>query len=127
MVENQCNKVLKFNYTIWRGDILKNILMIGNTHFDPVWTWKWEEAMLSIHSTFQSALDRMEEDEEFIYSFATPPVFEWIKKIDPEMFDKIKKRVEEGRWELCEGWWVQPDCYSACGESYARQSLYGQH
>ncbi len=106
---------------------MKNILMIGNTHFDPVWTWKWEEAMLDIHSTFQSALDRMDEDEEFIYSFATPPVFEWIKKIDPDMFKKIQKRVSEGRWELCEGWWVQPDCYSACGESYARQSLYGQH
>ena len=105
---------------------MKNILMIGNTHFDPVWTWKWEEAMLDIHSTFRSALDRMEEDEDFIYSFATPPVFEWIKKIDPDMFLEIQKRVEEGRWELCEGWWVQPDCFSGCGESYARQSLYAQ-
>lgn len=105
---------------------MKNIMMIGNTHFDPVWTWKCEEAMLSIHSTFRSALDRMKEDEEFIYSFATPPVFEWISRIDPEMFSEIQNRVKEGRWELCEGWWVQPDCFSACGESYARQTLYGQ-
>lgn len=106
---------------------MKNILMIGNTHFDPVWTWSWEEAMLSVHSTFRSALDRMKEDDEFIYSFATPPVFEWIKRIDPDMFEEIKSRVAQGRWELCEGWWVQPDCYSGCAESYARQSLYGQH
>jgi len=105
---------------------MKNIQMVGNTHFDPVWTWKWEEAMSDIHSTFRSALDRMNEDEDFIYSFATPPVFEWIKKIDPEMFEEIKKRINEGRWELSEGWWVQPDCFSGCGESYARQSLYGQ-
>ena len=45
---------------------MKNIYMIGNTHFDPVWLWKWDEAMASIHSTFRSALDRMKEDKDFI-------------------------------------------------------------
>ncbi len=105
---------------------MKNIYMIGNTHFDPVWLWKWDEAMASIHSTFRSALDRMNEDPDFIYSFATPPVFEWIKRIDPLMFEEISARIKEGRWELCEGMWLQPDNYSAAGESYARQSLYGQ-
>ncbi len=104
----------------------QKLYMIGNTHFDPVWLWKWDESMASIRATFRSALDRMNEDENFTYSFATPPVFEWIKKTDPEMFEEIKNRVEEGRWELAEGWWVQPDCYGASGESYVRQSLYGQ-
>ena len=42
------------------------------------------------------------------------------------MFKEICQSVNEGRWELAEGWWVQPDCYSACGESYVRQGLYGQ-
>jgi len=106
---------------------MKDIYMIGNTHFDTVWLWTWDEGMTSIHSTFRSALDRMKEDDDFIYSFAMPVVFEWIKKIDPEMLEEIKERVKEGRWELSEGWWVQPDCFSACGESYARQSLYGQN
>ncbi len=100
--------------------------MIGNTHFDPVWEWKWDEAMASIRATFRSALDRMNEDENFVYSFATPPVFEWIRKIDPEMFEEIRQRALEGRWEMAEGWWLQPDCYSASGESYVRQGLYGQ-
>lgn len=105
---------------------MNKLYMIGNTHFDPVWLWRWDEAMASIRATFRSALDRMKEDEEFIYSFATPPVFEWIKNTDKEMFEEIKQRVKEGRWELAEGWWVQPDCYSASGESYVRQGLYGQ-
>lgn len=100
--------------------------MIGNTHFDPVWLWRWDEACASIRATFRSALDRMKEDEGFIYSFSSPPVFEWIKKTEPEMFLEICERVAEGRWELCEGWWVQTDCYGASGESYVRQGLYGQ-
>ncbi len=105
---------------------MKNIYMIGNTHFDPVWLWKWDEAMASIHSTFRSALDRMKEDKDFIYSFATPPVFEWIRQVDPDMFAEITERVREGRWGLCEGWYLQPDCYTGTGESYVRHSLYGQ-
>lgn len=105
---------------------MRKIYMIGNTHFDPVWLWKWDEAMASIRATFRSTLDRMQETEDFTYSFATPPVFEWIKKTDPAMFEEIKKRVWEGRWELAEGWWVQADCWSAAGESYIRQGLYGQ-
>ena len=105
---------------------MKKLYMIGNTHFDPVWLWKWDEAMSSIRATFRSALERMKEDEDFVYSFATPPVFEWIKNTDPEIFEEIRQRVKEGRWELAEGWWVQPDCYSARGESYVRQGLYGQ-
>ena len=105
---------------------MKNFYMIGNTHFDHVWLWKWDEAMASIRATFRSALDRMDEDGGFVYSFATPPVFDWIKRTEPELFDKIKKRIAEGRWELAEGWWDQPDCYGASGESYIRQGLYGQ-
>ncbi|MBR2339834.1 MAG: hypothetical protein IKA74_03260 [Clostridia bacterium] len=105
---------------------MRKLYMIGNTHFDPVWLWKWDEAMASVRATFRAALDRMKENDKFIYSFATPPVFEWIRKTDPEMFEEIKARVAEGRWDLAEGWWLQPDCYGATGESYVRQGLYGQ-
>ena len=105
---------------------MSKIYMVGNTHFDPVWEWKWDEAMASIRATFRSALDRMKEYPDFCYSFSSPPVFEWIKKTDPEMFEEIKSRIAEGRWDLCEGWFNQPDCFTAMGESYVRQGLYGQ-
>lgn len=102
------------------------ISMVGTTHFDPVWMWTWDEGMASIRSTFRSALDRMKEDPGFIYSFSCPPVFEWIREVDPPQFAEIQQRVLEGRWELVEGWWLQPDCTLLSGESYVRQGLYGQ-
>ena len=77
---------------------MKKLYLIGNAHIDPVWLWRWDEAMSSIHSTFRSALDRMNEDADFIYSFATPPVFDWIKEIDPDMLEgliKIKEMIDE--------------------------------
>lgn len=102
------------------------VYMIGNTHFDPVWLWTWDEGMASIRSTLRAALARMDEDPDFRYSFSCPPVFRWIEETEPELFDEIRARVKEGRFSLDEGMWLQPDCFSASGESYARQCLYGQ-
>lgn len=106
---------------------MNRLFMIGNTHFDPSWLWTWDEAMASIRSTFRSALERMEEDPDFIYSFSTPAVFEWIEQVDPDLFEEIRGRVREGRWDVrAEGWWLQPDCNLPSGESLIRQGLYGQ-
>ena len=93
----------------------QRIHMIGNTHYDPVWLWTWDEGMASIRSTFHAALDRMEEDPGFIYSFSCPPVFEWIREVDPALFERIRNKVLDGRWQLVEGWWLQPDCSAATG------------
>ena len=105
---------------------MKQIDMIGNTHYDPVWLWQWDEALSSITATFRSALERMREDPNFVYSFSAPAVLEQIRITDPELFEEIRERVRQGRWELAEGWWLQADCYGASGESYVRQGLYAQ-
>lgn len=104
----------------------QKICAVGNTHFDPVWLWTLDEAMVSIRSTFRSALDRMKEYPEFIYSFSCPPVFEWIRETDPELFEEIREAVRNGRWDLCEGWYLQADSNAPRGESLVRQALYGQ-
>ena len=57
---------------------MKDIFMIGNTHYDPVWLWRWDEALSSITATFHSALQRMEETPDFCYSFSAPAVLEQI-------------------------------------------------
>lgn len=105
---------------------MKDIFMIGNTHYDPVWLWRWDEALSSITATFRSALQRMEETPDFCYSFSAPAVLEQIEKTNPALFCEIKQRVAEGRWDLAEGWWLQADTNAASGESYVRQGLYGQ-
>ncbi len=105
---------------------MNKLYMLGNTHFDPVWLWTWDEGLSSIRSTLKAALDRMDEDEGFRYSFACAPVFEMLDSIEPELMQRIEKRVREGRWALDEGLWVQPDCATGGIESYIRQCLMGQ-
>lgn len=104
----------------------KKLHMIGNAHLDPVWLWNWQEGFQEAKATFQSALDRMNEDENFKFTCSSAAFYEWIEKNNAQMFCEIKKRIEEGRWEVTGGWWIQPDCNIPSGESFVRQGLYGQ-
>ena len=100
--------------------------LIGNSHIDPVWLWQWPEGYQEVRATFRSALDRMTEYPEFIFTCDSAAYYEWVEEIDPEMFAEIKARVDEGRWELVGGWWVEPDCNLPSGESFVRHALIGQ-
>lgn len=100
--------------------------LIGNAHIDAVWLWPWVEADAVVHSTFQSALDRMNEDPDVAMTTSSSQFYEWVAESDPELLAAIRKRVEQGRWDLVGGWWVEPDVNMPSGEALARQGLYGQ-
>ncbi|MBD2868794.1 alpha-mannosidase [Paenibacillus arenilitoris] len=104
----------------------KQLYMIGNAHLDPVWLWQWQEGFQETKATFRSALDRMSESDDFIFTSSSAAMYEWVENNDPAMFEEIKQRVKEGRWHIVGGWWIQPDCNIPSGESFVRQGLYGQ-
>ena len=104
----------------------KTYYMIGNAHLDPVWQWQWMEGYAETKATFRSALDRMNEYDDFMFVCSSASIYEWCEECAPAMFEEIKKRIAEGRWVIVGGWWVQPDCNLPSGESFARQSLYSQ-
>ncbi len=113
--------------TAWTADAAKfKIHMIGQAHIDPVWLWNWSEGISVVHSTFQSALDRMKETPDFKFTASSAQFYEWVAENDPAMLKEIRKRVDEGRWNAVGGWWVEPDMNIPSGEAMVRQGLYGQ-
>ena len=100
--------------------------LIGNAHIDPVWLWQWQEGFQEVLATFRSALDRMNEFDDFIFTASSAVFYQWVEQNDPQMFAEIQRRVAEGRWAIVGGWWIEPDCNIPCGESFVRQALYGQ-
>ncbi len=102
------------------------LYMIGNAHIDPVWLWQWQEGLHEVRATFRSALDRMEEYDDFIFTCDSVAYLEWAERVDPELFERIARRVGEGRFVVVGGWWVEPDCNLPHGESFVRQALYSQ-
>ena len=78
----------------------KKLYMIGNSHIDPVWFWDWDEGMQEVKATFSSVLDRMREYPKMRFTSTSSAFFEWIEAIAPKMFEEIRERVAQGRWEL---------------------------
>lgn len=104
----------------------QNIHLIGNAHLDPTWLWRWQEGCGEVMQTFRSAVDRLKEYDDFIFTCSSACYYRWVEEIDPELFEEIREMVKAGRWVPVNGWWVQPDCNMPSAESFARQALYSQ-
>ncbi len=105
---------------------MSKLYLIGNSHIDPVWLWRWQDGFSEIFATYRSALDRMKEFPDFKYTSACASYYQIVEKLDPDMFAEIQMRVKEGRWCITGGWFLQPDCNIPSGESLARHSLISQ-
>ncbi len=108
------------------GEIAKTytLLCVGHAHIDMNWLWSWPETVGLTHDTFQTMLDLMEEFPEFVFSQSQASVYALIERYDPAMFAQIRRRVQEGRWEVTASQWVEGDTNMANGESISRHLLY---
>src|SRR4051812_22644548 len=104
----------------------RTLHMVGNAHLDPVWLWPWQEGYQEARATFWSAIHRMDEYPDFVFTCNQVVLLSWVEESDPALFEHIRERVAEGRWQLTGGWWVEPDCNLPAAESFVRQGLYGQ-
>lgn len=76
--------------------------------------------------SFQTVLNLMERYPEYKFMSSQPQLYEFVKEEAPQLFERIKERVREGRWETEGAAWVEPDCNLSSGESLIRHILYGQ-
>ena len=100
--------------------------LIGNAHIDPVWLWRWTEGKEETLRTYRQAIVFMKEFPDFIFNASQAGTYKWVEEDDPGLFSEIQRYVKEGRWNIVNGWWMEPDCNIPSGESFARQSLYGK-
>jgi alpha-mannosidase len=100
--------------------------MVGNAHLDPAWMWRIPEGMEAFLATCRSALDRLAETEEFIFTCSSAAHYDFVRQTDAELFRKIQHAVAKGTWNIVGGWWIEADCNLPCAESFVRQGLYGQ-
>ncbi|MBQ8509504.1 MAG: alpha-mannosidase [Clostridia bacterium] len=106
---------------------MKNTVhLIGNAHVDPVWLWRFPDGLAEIKATFRSALDRIAQFDDFIFTSACAFYYKWVEENCPSMFEEIRAAVKAGKWCVVGAMWVQPDCNIPSAESIARHLLYSQ-
>lgn len=98
----------------------------GHAHIDLAWLWPLSETRRKARRTFSSVLGLMDRYEEFTFNQSSAQLYRWIEEDDPELFERIRERIAEGRWEPVGGSWTEPDCQITGGEAFVRQLFYGQ-
>lgn len=108
------------------GQVAKTytLLCVSHAHIDMNWMWSWPETVAVTHDTFQTMLALMDEFPRFIYSQSQASTYHLIETYNPAMFEVIRQRVKEGRWEVTASQWVEGDKNMASGESISRHLLY---
>lgn len=102
------------------------IHLLGQSHIDIAWLWPLKETVRKCGRTFATIINLLREFPEFKYVQSEPQAYEFVKEQYPELYEKIKEMVKEGRWEPVGGMWLEPDCNIPSGESFVRQLLYGK-
>jgi alpha-mannosidase len=100
--------------------------MTGHTHLDTGWGWPVEETIKKAARTYSNALKLIERYPEYMFFQSSVAHTKWMEDHYPGIFEDIKKRYHEGRWEINGGSWVESDGNIPSGESLIRQFLRGQ-
>ncbi|HEY0263854.1 MAG TPA: glycoside hydrolase family 38 C-terminal domain-containing protein [Granulicella sp.] len=101
-------------------------LLAGNSHIDAAWLWPWTETVDAVKRTFGTAAQLMSEYPNYTYTQSAAVYSQWMAEKYPQLNDQIRQRIQEGRWELVGGMWLEPDLNMPDGESLVRQLLVGQ-
>lgn len=99
---------------------------VGHTHIDIAWWWTVEQTREKAARSFATVLKLMEEFPDYKFMSSQPQLYRFVKDRYPELYERIKKRIKEGRWEPEGGMWVEADCNVTSGESLVRQFLHGK-
>src|SRR5215217_2098355 len=102
------------------------LALTGHAHLDLAWLWPLDETRRKASRTFASVLGLMDRYEDFTFNQSSAQLYEWVESDAPELFERVRQRVAQERWEPAGGSWVEPDCQIPAGESFLRQLFYGQ-
>ena len=98
---------------------------VGHTHIDVAWLWTIAQTREKAARSFSTVLQLMREYPEYVFISSQPQLYKFVKEDHPEVYQEIKERIREGRWEAEGAMWLEADCNLASGESLVRQVLFG--
>lgn len=98
----------------------------GHAHIDVAWLWTLGQTRRKAGRTFHTVLRLMEQYPSYHFTQSQPQLYDYIRQDYPLLFEAIKGRVADGRWELIGGMWIEADCNLSGAESLARQFLLGR-
>ena len=98
----------------------------GHAHIDLVWLWPERCSEYKATHTFSTMNRLMDLYPEFVFGYTQTASYNAVKRISPRLFDKVKQRIAQRKWEALGATEVESDTLVACGEALARSFILGQ-
>lgn len=109
-----------------RGEKAPTTVGIGHTHIDCAWKWTLKQTREKVQRSFATVLELMDRYPDYKFMSSQALLYQNLKEEAPKLYEQVKRRVAEGRWEVEGSMWVEADCNLSSGESLVRQILYGK-
>ena len=102
------------------------LTLLGHSHIDTAWLWRLKDSARKIAGTMANTFLLFERYPEMTFSCSQPQLMDYLEKHYPELHERTRKYVDEGRIELVGNSWVEADANVPSGEALVRQLLYGR-
>lgn len=102
------------------------VYCVGHTHIDVAWLWPLDVTEDKAVRSFSTVLELMDDYPDYVFMSSQPQLYQYVKAKAPAVYERIKQRIEEGRWEPEGGMFVEADANLSSGESLIRQFIYGK-
>lgn len=103
------------------------IYMVGNAHFDTQWRWTVQTSINEyVHNTLVQNFALLEEYPNYIFNFEGAIKYRWAKEYYPDLYEKLKEYVKQGRWHISGASWDANDPNMPSIESNIRNIMLGQ-
>ncbi|MBQ1084685.1 glycoside hydrolase family 38 C-terminal domain-containing protein [Nocardiopsis sp. B62] len=99
---------------------------IGHAHIDSAWLWPLRETVRKVARTSANVVALMDDHPEFVFAMSQAQQWAWLKEHRPDVFSRVVRAAESGRFVPVGGMWVESDTNMPGSEALARQFVFGK-
>jgi alpha-mannosidase len=102
------------------------ISAVGHAHIDSAWLWPLRETVRKVARTTANMTNLLDTEPDFIFAMSQAHHYAWIKEHRPEVYERVVKAVQAGRFVPTGGMWTEADTNMPSSEAMARQFVHGK-
>ena len=79
------------------------IFALGHCHIDSAWLWPFASTKKKVARSWSSQVYLMDHYPEHRFSATSAAQYKWLQELYPLLFDRVKAKVDEGRFGIIGG------------------------
>lgn len=104
----------------------KKVYTVATAHLDTIWSWDFETTVRKyIYNTMVDNLKLFEKYPDYKFNFEGAYRYELMEEYYPELFENVKEKIAQGRWNVCGSAYENGDVNMPSPEALFRNFLYG--